>query len=132
MLACGRAARQVADVLNPLGAQVAVAEGGAGLAATQKLLRSVFFKGMSAAVVEALEAARAAGHEQWLRENIAAELAAAGESTMDRMVRGTHRHAVRRTAEMAAAAEMLTELGVEPAVATASRDLLARIAHQHD
>ncbi|MEU6132275.1 DUF1932 domain-containing protein [Saccharopolyspora sp. NPDC047091] len=132
MLACGRAARQVVDVLNPLGAQVAVAEGGAGLAATQKLLRSVFFKGMSAAVVEALEAARAAGHEQWLRENIAAELAAAGESTMDRMVRGTHRHAVRRTAEMAAAAEMLTELGVEPAVATASRDLLARIAHQHD
>jgi 3-hydroxyisobutyrate dehydrogenase-like beta-hydroxyacid dehydrogenase len=49
----------------------------AGLAASKKLLRSVFYKGMAASIVEALEAARAAGDEPWLREHIAAELAAA-------------------------------------------------------
>ncbi|OEV07094.1 6-phosphogluconate dehydrogenase, partial [Streptomyces nanshensis] len=58
----------------------------------------------------------------------AAELAGADAGTLDRLVDGTRRHAVRRTSEMAAAAEMLTELGVEPAVASASRDLLARLS----
>lgn len=130
MLACGHGAQRIADTLNPLGADVTIIEGGAGLAATKKLLRSVFFKGMSAAVVEALEAARAAGYEQWLRENIATELTAADASTVDRVVDGTHRHAVRRADEMAAAADMLTDLDVDPGVTTASRDLLTRLMHQ--
>ena len=36
-------------------------DGPAGLAAARKLLRSVFYKGMAASIVEALDAARAAG-----------------------------------------------------------------------
>jgi len=90
----------------------------------------VFFKGLAAAVVEALEAARVAGCEDWLRQDIIGELSAAGPATVDRLVAGSHRHAVRRTAEMDAAAKMLTELGVPPLVATASRDLLARLSAQ--
>ena len=103
-------------------------DGPAGLAASKKLLRSVFYKGMAASIVEALEAARAAGDESWLREHIAAELAAADAATLDRITDGTRRHAVRRTAEMAAAAEMLTELGVPPLMADASRALHERLA----
>ncbi|MFD0541124.1 DUF1932 domain-containing protein [Actinomadura luteofluorescens] len=83
-----------------------------GAAAGRKLLRSVFFKGLAGSVVEALEAARAAGCEDWLRENIVAELVAAGEHTVDRLVAGTYRHAARRAAEMDAAAAMLEELDV--------------------
>jgi 3-hydroxyisobutyrate dehydrogenase-like beta-hydroxyacid dehydrogenase len=98
------------------------------MAASRKLLRSVFFKGLAAAVVEALEAASAAGCEDWLRDNIVDELDRADSSTVDRLVRGSHRHAVRRTAEMAAATQMLTELGVPPSIAAASRDLLARLS----
>ena len=48
-------------MLAPLGADIEVLDGPAGLAAAKKLLRSVFYKSMAAAVVEALEAARAAG-----------------------------------------------------------------------
>jgi len=81
-------------------------------------------------VVEALEAARAAGLEEWLRQNIIDELTAAGPATVDRLVEGSHRHAVRRTHEMEAAAAMLEELGIPPLVATASRDLLVRLAAQ--
>src|SRR5207249_11291742 len=44
-----------------------------------------------------------------------------------RMVDGSHRHAMRRTAEMAAAAEMLGELGVRADVASAARDQLAHM-----
>lgn len=128
MLACGDGADRFAAALRPLGASIDVMDGPAGLAAGRKLLRSVFFKGLSAAVVEALEAATAAGCADWLRQNIVDELAGADESTLDRIVRGTYQHALRRTAEMEAATEMLTELNVPPFIADASRAVLQRIA----
>ncbi|MFC4496970.1 DUF1932 domain-containing protein [Streptomyces ovatisporus] len=128
MLAAGPGAAGAARLLSDLGASVELIEGPPGRAAERKLLRSVFFKGLAAAVVEALEAGRAAGCEEWVRENIVSELSQADSGTVERLVEGTHRHAVRRTAEMAAAADMLAELGVQPSVAAASRDLLARLA----
>ncbi|MFD8494724.1 DUF1932 domain-containing protein [Amycolatopsis sp. NPDC059657] len=128
MLASGKAAIPAAGLLNSFGAAVEVTGGEAGSAAERKLLRSVFFKGMSAAVVEALRAAAAAGCEDWLHRVIAAELTGAGASTVDRLLDGSHRHAARRTAEMSAAAEMLAELGVPAEVARAARDQLARLA----
>jgi 3-hydroxyisobutyrate dehydrogenase-like beta-hydroxyacid dehydrogenase len=128
MLATGDAAGRVAETLRPFGASIEVMAGPAGLAAERKLLRSVFFKGMAAAVVEALAAARAAGCEDWLRRLIEDELTGADASTVDRLVSGSYRHAVRRTAEMAAAAEMLEELDVPADVASAARDHLRRLA----
>lgn len=128
MLASGGGAAMVASVLGPLGASVEVMDGEPGTAAGRKLLRSVFFKGLAASVVEALDAARAAGCEEWLREHIGEELAAADELTVDRLVSGTRRHAVRRAAEMTAATQMLADLTVEPLVTAASRDLLERLA----
>ncbi|TNC27389.1 DUF1932 domain-containing protein [Amycolatopsis alkalitolerans] len=128
MLASGPGAEAATTLLRSLGASVEVIAGEAGLAAERKLLRSVFFKGMSAAVVEALTAARAAGLEDWLREIIVHELSTANESTVDRLVTGSYRHAERRTTEMAAAADMLGELGVPAEVAAASRDQLARLS----
>jgi 3-hydroxyisobutyrate dehydrogenase-like beta-hydroxyacid dehydrogenase len=128
MLASGDGAERYARLLTPLGAGIEVLAGPAGLAATRKLLRSVFYKGMAGAIVEALEAARAVGHEQWLREHIADELTEADARSVERIVDGTARHAVRRTAEMEAAAEMLTELGVPPVMADASRALHERLS----
>jgi 3-hydroxyisobutyrate dehydrogenase-like beta-hydroxyacid dehydrogenase len=128
MLTSGGAAADVARILNSLGASVTVLDGPPGLAAERKLLRSVFFKGLAAAVVEALEASRAAGCEEWLRATIIDELTRADASTVDRLVDGTHQHAVRRAHEMSAASEMLTELGVDPAMTAAARDLLTRLA----
>jgi 3-hydroxyisobutyrate dehydrogenase-like beta-hydroxyacid dehydrogenase len=130
MLASGDGAARYAGQMRPLGAGIEVLDGPAGLAASKKLLRSVFYKGMAASVVEALEAARAAGFEPWLREHIAAEFAKADAATLDRIVTGTYRHAVRRGAEMAAAAQMLAELGVPPVMADASRALHERVAGQ--
>ena len=128
MLASGDGADDVALALSRRGANIDVLAGPAGLAVTRKLLRSVFYKGMSASIVEALEAAGAAGLEDWLTEHIADELAALNAATLTRIVSGTRRHAVRRGHEMAAAAEMLTDLGVEPIMATASQRLHERLA----
>jgi len=120
MLASGADAPAFAALLRPLGATVDVLPGPVGAAATRKLLRSVFYKGMAAAIVEAMEAARCAGLTDWLRDNIRAEL--------DRMLHGSRVHAVRRTEEMAAAAALLADLGVPARVAGASRDWLADLA----
>jgi 3-hydroxyisobutyrate dehydrogenase-like beta-hydroxyacid dehydrogenase len=105
-----------------------IIDGPLGAAATHKLLRSVFYKGLAAAVVEALSAARAAGLEEWLRGNIIEELTRADGSTVDRLVEGSRRHAVRREHEMAAAAQLLDELGVPARIAVASRDWLHDLA----
>ncbi|GAA0470232.1 hypothetical protein Ade02nite_33320 [Paractinoplanes deccanensis] len=124
MTASGPAAARVASILQPYGASVQVIDGPVGAAATRKLLRSVFYKGMSAAVTEALAAARAAGLEEWLSDNIRAEFARSDEATLDRVVEGSRLHAVRRREEMAAAADLLDSLGVPARVARASRDWL--------
>ncbi|HEY7279002.1 MAG TPA: DUF1932 domain-containing protein, partial [Trebonia sp.] len=114
--------------LRAYGADIDVVAGPAGLAATRKLLRSVYYKGMSTSIVEALEAARAEGLEDWLTEHIADDLASHDAATLARIVTGTRQHAVRRGHEMAAAAEMLTDLGVAPIMATASQHFHERLA----
>jgi 3-hydroxyisobutyrate dehydrogenase-like beta-hydroxyacid dehydrogenase len=123
-LVSGTGSAQYAESINVLGGRVTALDGPAGLAATRKLLRSVFYKGMAAAALEALEAARAAGHEDWLRQNIVDELVASDERTLARLETGSVRHALRRSHEMAAATELLDELGVPPRIAAASRDWL--------
>jgi 3-hydroxyisobutyrate dehydrogenase-like beta-hydroxyacid dehydrogenase len=125
MVASGPGAERFAAVLGPYGASVELLAGPPGAAISRKLLRSVFYKGLAAAVVEALAGARAAGCEDWLRSNIASELAAFDGRTLDRLVDGTHRHARRRAEEMTAASDQLRELGVEPHVAGAAAALLA-------
>ena len=127
MLVSGEAAARYVELLAPLGAEVTVQPGPVGEAISRKLLRSVFYKGLAAAVVEALRGAEAAGCADWLRGNIAAELAGFDERTVDRLVDGTHTHARRRADEMAAATDQLLELGVPARVAPAARDLLVEL-----
>ena len=128
MLASGDGAATAAETLRGYGADIELLAGPAGLAATRKLLRSVFYKGMAASIVEALEAADAAGLGDWLSGHIAEELASQDAATLTRIVAGTRQHAVRRGREMAAAAEMLSDLGVPPTMATASQHLHERLA----
>jgi 3-hydroxyisobutyrate dehydrogenase-like beta-hydroxyacid dehydrogenase len=128
MVAAGPAAPRVAGVLAVFGATVEVVAGPVGTAISRKLLRSVFYKGLAAAVLEALAGAEAAGCADWLRANLAAELVGFDERTLDRLVTGSQRHARRRVEEMAAAAQQLRELGVEPRVAGAAQELLRELA----
>ncbi len=128
LLVSGTGAVAASRILADCGATIDVLDGPAGAAATRKLLRSVFYKGMSAAIIEALLAARAAGCEDWLREHIAAELEATDASTLDRMERGSYQHALRRSHEMVAAAELLDELSVPGRIAKASQLWLEDLA----
>ncbi|MBM6403183.1 DUF1932 domain-containing protein [Phycicoccus sp. CSK15P-2] len=128
MLVSGEGADRFAAALTSLGGSVTVVPGGPGAAARRKLLRSVVYKGLGAAVVEAHEAACAAGLGDWLLEHVADELAAMDRDTATRLLEGSRRHAVRREAEMAAAGEVVRGLGVPSPLSDAARAVLARLA----
>ncbi|MFC9764321.1 DUF1932 domain-containing protein [Rhodococcus jostii] len=127
LMASGRDAHRAAEILTRHGASVDILDAPAGAAAERKLLRSIFYKGMSAAIVEALTAGRALGLEEWLATNIADELTRADAATIARVVDGTRRHARRRADEMDAAAAMLRALGIDPDIAKATHELLTKI-----
>lgn len=128
MLAAGAGAARFAEMWRPLGGRVDVVAGPAGAAAQRKLLRSIFYKGMGAAVVEALAAARAAGLEDWMRAHLEEELATADAALVGRLERGSVLHAWRRAGEMEAAGAMVADLGVPPHVCRASEAWLRRLA----
>jgi 3-hydroxyisobutyrate dehydrogenase-like beta-hydroxyacid dehydrogenase len=124
-LASGPGARAFADAFGPLGMPVEVVSDEPGTAATLKLLRSVFMKGLAAATLESLRAAEVAGRRDWLEAEIAEVI---GEPLLERLVEGSRRHAVRRVDELRAAHELLLELGVEPRVVEASAAVLEELA----
>ncbi len=126
-LASGEAAGAFADAFAPLGMPIDVVSARAGDAATLKLLRSVFMKGLAASAIESVRAADAAGHAEWLKQEIAAVI---GRPLLDRLVVGSQAHAIRRADEMEAARDLLLELGIEPRIAAASADLLGGLAQE--
>jgi 3-hydroxyisobutyrate dehydrogenase-like beta-hydroxyacid dehydrogenase len=127
MLVSGEGADDYAEILAGFGITVTVQPGPAGAAISRKLLRSIFWKGVAAAAVEAMTAAEAAGCGEWLHDNIRAELAGFDEDTLDHFLEGSRKHARRRADEMSAATEQMRELGVEPRIAAATRDQLAAL-----
>jgi 3-hydroxyisobutyrate dehydrogenase-like beta-hydroxyacid dehydrogenase len=128
-LASGAGAERFAELFRPLGMPVDVVGPHPGDAAGLKLLRSVFMKGVAAAAIESLAAARAAGVEDRVHADLAAVI---GEPLLERLLAGSRLHAVRRVEEMRAAATYLEELGVQPRVAAAAADLLAELAVDPD
>jgi 3-hydroxyisobutyrate dehydrogenase-like beta-hydroxyacid dehydrogenase len=127
LMAAGPAAQTVVSLMEPLKAKVSVVDGGLGDAMAHKLLRSVFMKGLAAAVTEAVTAGKAIGFETWIREQIARELAGDGQRTIDRLLRGSVLHARRRADEMEAAVAFLTDLGVDSTMSAATARHLAQL-----
>jgi 3-hydroxyisobutyrate dehydrogenase-like beta-hydroxyacid dehydrogenase len=113
-LGSGPDARTFAERMLPFGMEVTVVGLEPGEAATHKLLRSVVVKGLAAVVIESIEAARAAGLADSTWENVVAQITSADEGFLRRIIEGTGTHAQRRRHEMAAAAELLESLGVDP------------------
>lgn len=128
MFMAGSGAEALAAFYRRFGTPVGFVGTRPGEANARKLTRSVFFKGMSSSMWEALEAARAVGVEEWLRSDIIRTLVESDESTLDRIVAGTSKHAVRRAHEMRDAEAMLRELGTPATIAAATAESLERIA----
>jgi 3-hydroxyisobutyrate dehydrogenase-like beta-hydroxyacid dehydrogenase len=126
-LASGPGAAAYADLVNPLGASVEVLGDEPGQAAMRKFLRSVFVKGMTSTLIEAMEAAEAAGESDWFWEHITATIEDADEQLLHRLITGTRTHALRRRKEMEAAAQLLEVLEVDPIMTAAAAERLRRV-----
>ena len=117
-LVSGPGADRFRDMLVPHGMPVTVLDDQVGSAAARKLVRSVFMKGVAAVVIECLEAAERLGCEEWTREQL---LTVIGDETLiDRFIEGGRIHAARRTDELNAAVELLTEIKVAPLMTNAT------------
>ena len=100
LLLSGPGVPQLRPLIDQLGLPARDVGPEPGAAARLKLLRSVFMKGLAAVVVESVTAAEVFGAEDWLMDQIAAELGSSGRGAVDHLVAGTTKHAVRRSAEM--------------------------------
>ena len=126
-LVSGSGARRFVDIFTVLGMPTSMVSEQAGDAASRKLVRSVMMKGLAAVVIEAMQAAEAAGCVDWLWQNLSVEITAADEKLLSRLVRGTHRHGLRRLHEMEAATELLRALEIEPLMTAATAENLRRV-----
>ncbi len=127
LLASGPGAAFLAGAIRPFGAPVDVLAEPVGAAADRKLLRSVFMKGLAAAALEAAAAGRAAGCEQWVKDQMSAELGPGGSALVERLIEGSAMHAARRIAEVEASRAVLRELGVPADVCEAALSWLHRL-----
>ncbi|MBK1783681.1 NAD(P)-binding domain-containing protein [Prauserella cavernicola] len=118
LIVSGPVADDVAELFRTLGGSVDAIGGQPGAASRRKILRTVFMKGLGAVITEAMDAGNAAGETDWVRAQISAALVD-GESALDRLDRGTRKHALRRAHESEAAADLVASLGVAPVVTTA-------------
>lgn len=107
----GDGAEVFGRALEGTGATIVTVDGGPGAAAERKLLRSVFMKGLAGVVLEALDGARAADCEDWLRGQIETELAGDPRQLVGRLLTGSRTHATRRKHEADDAARCVEELG---------------------
>ncbi|MET1085529.1 MAG: DUF1932 domain-containing protein [Arthrobacter sp.] len=131
LMVSGPGAQAVADLLAPLSVEIEIVEGAPGAAMAHKLLRSVLMKGLMSVVVEAVQAGRAAGLEEWVRAQIAGQLAGDGQAVIDRFLTGTAKHALRRSREMQDTATYLGDLGVPAEMTSASAAALTRMAQEN-
>ena len=126
-LAAGSGADRFVEFFSPLGMPVESLGTLAGDAATRKLLRSVFTKGLAAVTIEALRGAEEAGLSEWLWENISTEITQADEHLLARLVKGSEVHAKRRLGEMEASVDQLSELGVQALMTESTVQSLKKI-----
>jgi 3-hydroxyisobutyrate dehydrogenase len=127
LLVSGPGGQLLASAFRAVGAAVEVLDEPVGVAAERKLLRSVFMKGLAAVALESVAAARAAGCESWLRDQMAAELGPAGPAMVDRLIEGSVLHAARRIGEVEASRAYLAELGVPAPVCDAALQWLVAL-----
>lgn len=120
IIACGPAAAAMAAELNGFGMSVRQIDGACGTAASIKIIRSVAMKGFAMLVLETLSAARLYGVEEDVLTSLDETFARPFRSSVDRLVAGSLKHAVRRHEEVEMSAETLRDVSVSPIMTEAT------------
>ncbi|MBV8535946.1 MAG: NAD(P)-dependent oxidoreductase [Alphaproteobacteria bacterium] len=121
ILLAGSAARELADLLRPLGMRVEAVGDKIGQASSIKMFRSVIIKGMEALMLESLYAAAEMGVTERVLESLAGTYPGMDwPKAVDYLVGRTAQHGARRVAEMREVARTLRDMGHQSLMAEAT------------
>ena len=121
MLLCGPGARDFVAQMRPVGMQLEILDGPLGSAASIKMFRSVIIKGLEALMLECVLAAEQYGAAGKVFDSVSASIPGIDwDQLAHRMIGRTALHAERRAHEMEEVALTLSEIGVDPIMASAT------------
>ena len=127
LLASGEGSQSLAQKLRPYNLNIEVLSNHTGDAARRKLLRSIVYKGVAAVVCEAMEAGKHFEMEDYIRNQMRTILGI-DDPSIDVFVNGSHTHAERRSHEMEAVVEMLTDEGLSANSSNSALEKLKKYA----
>jgi 3-hydroxyisobutyrate dehydrogenase-like beta-hydroxyacid dehydrogenase len=126
ILVSGKEAGYWAQRLGAVGFTIRSAGDEVGVASSAKMLRSVFTKGYEALVVETFHAASLLGIEDIVQEFLANTFdQETFAQSVSRYITSDAIHAARRVGEVEGVEQVLTEIGVEPIMTSATKRRLA-------
>jgi len=122
MLLGGKQSAALSESLNTLGLNTRAVSQDVGVASAIKMCRSVMIKGLEALTLECLSAARRFGAEQAVLASLDETFPSMGwtENLPDYLISRVAEHGRRRAAEMREVAQTLSEVGVDPVMASAT------------
>lgn len=130
LLCAGTHAPQVAELFRTLGAPIQVVGTQPGDAASLKLLRSIFTKGLEALSVECLLTAERQGLRAQLHDILGDIDQTSLKLLMESMVQTHIEHSARRQKEVAEAQRQMQQVGIRPLVLPAVEALFQRTAER--
>lgn len=127
ILAGGVTAEGVAERLNALGFAIKAVSSEIGIASAMKLCRSIVIKGLEVLMMDCARASKAAGVSEAVFASLDASYPSINWAALAaNMTERVETHGIRRAAEMAEAAEMVADLGFDPALIRSISDAQAR------
>lgn len=129
ILSGGPQAEAAAALLNPLGMKMTPVATAYGRASATKLSRSIMIKGIEALIIDSARASSAWGVQEDVFKSLNDTFPGIDFMYLaDMMETRVRQHGIRRAAEMREAADMLDDLGIDPALARAVADAHERAA----
>jgi 3-hydroxyisobutyrate dehydrogenase-like beta-hydroxyacid dehydrogenase len=124
MLLGGKRAAAVAAALRDIGMNATALSDQIGVASAVKMCRSIVIKGLEALTLESMLAARRFGAEREVLESLNGTFPGMGWTGKlpDYLISRVAEHGVRRAAEMREVALTLSDVGVEPVMASATAE----------
>jgi len=124
MLLGGKRAGEVAQALRDVGMNATALSDKIGVASAVKMCRSIVIKGLEALTLESMLAARRFGAEREVLESLNGTFPGMGWTGKlpDYLISRVAEHGVRRAAEMREVARTLSDVGVEPVMASATAE----------
>jgi 3-hydroxyisobutyrate dehydrogenase-like beta-hydroxyacid dehydrogenase len=124
MLLGGKRAGEVAQALRDVGMNATALSDKIGVASAVKMCRSIVIKGLEALTLESMLAARRFGAEREVLESLNGTFPGMGWTGKlpDYLISRVAEHGVRRAAEMREVALTLSDVGVDPVMASATAE----------